>query len=49
VISGTGIPTRIIFERYAAGESIQDLADDYGRPRLEIEDAIRCELEPVAA
>jgi uncharacterized protein (DUF433 family) len=49
VITGTGIPTRIVFERYAAGESIEDLADDYGRSRLEIEDAIRCEIEPVAA
>jgi len=49
VIAGTGIPTRIVFERYAAGESIEELAGDYDRPRLEIEDAIRCELEPVAA
>lgn len=40
-----GIPTAIIAERYKAGESIDQLADDYGRERLDIEEAIRCKLE----
>src|SRR5438105_3493233 len=44
VLAGTGIPTAVIAERYKAGESVDDLADDYGRQRLEIEEAIRCEL-----
>lgn len=44
VLAGTGIPTAVIAERYKAGESVDDLADDYGRKRLEIEEAIRCEL-----
>lgn len=44
VLAGTGIPTAVIAERYKAGESVDDLADDYGRHRLEIEEAIRCEL-----
>ncbi len=44
VLAGTGIPTATIAERYKAGESVDDLADDYGRTRLEIEEAIRCEL-----
>lgn len=49
VLVGTGIATVVIAERYKAGESVDDLADDYGRPRDEIEEAIRCELEIQAA
>jgi uncharacterized protein (DUF433 family) len=49
VLAGTGIPTAIIAERYKAGEEIGALADDYGRPTLEIEEAIRCELYTRAA
>jgi uncharacterized protein (DUF433 family) len=44
VLTGTGIPTVVIAERYKAGESISDLARDYDRPAKEIEEAIRCEL-----
>lgn len=49
VLVGTGIPTAVIAERYKAGESIDELAEDYGRARLDIEEAIRCELEVEAA
>ncbi len=49
VLAGTGIPTAMIAERYKAGESVDDLANDYGRKRLEIEEAIRCELWVEAA
>ncbi len=49
VLTGTGIPTAIIAERYKAGEAIGALADDYDRPALEIEEAIRCELYTRAA
>ncbi len=49
VLVGTGIATAVIAERYKAGESMDELADDYGRDRLEIEEAIRCELEVEAA
>ncbi len=48
VISGTGLATEIIAERYKAGESVQELADDYQRPQREIEEAIRCELRVAA-
>jgi uncharacterized protein (DUF433 family) len=48
VIAGTGIATSIVTERYQAGDSIDDLADDYDCDRLSIEEAIRCEL-PTAA
>ena len=44
VLLGTGIPTEVIAERYRAGESIRDLAEDYDRPPEDIEEAIHCEL-----
>ena len=43
------IATAVIAERYKAGESVDQLAEDYGRNRLEIEEAIRCELPLEAA
>lgn len=49
VLARTGIPTAVIAERYKAGESVDELADDYGRERLDIEEAIRCELTVEAA
>jgi uncharacterized protein (DUF433 family) len=48
VLASTGIPTAIIAERLKAGESIDELASDYGRSRDEIIDAIRCELPSAA-
>ena len=48
VIANTGIPTRVLAERYQAGDSIDDLAYDYECERFMIEEAIRSEL-PVAA
>ena len=49
VLAGTGVVTSIIAERYKAGEAIDELAEDYGRKRSEIEEAIRCELYLEAA
>ena len=49
ILAGTGIPTSVIAERYKAGESIDELAKDYGIPKSQIEEAIRCELFPQAA
>jgi uncharacterized protein (DUF433 family) len=49
VLRNTGIATSTIAERYKAGESINDLSDDYGRPSAEIEEAVRCELHLDAA
>lgn len=49
VLAGTGIATAVVAERYKAGESVDELADDYGRRRSEIEEAIRCELQVMAA
>ncbi len=44
VIAGSRIPTAEVAERFKAGESLESLADDYGRARADIEEAIRCEL-----
>ena len=44
VIVGTGIPTEEVAERFRAGDTCEQLADEYGRPPQEIEEAIRCEL-----
>ena len=49
VLVGTGVTTLSIAERFDAGESIEALAEDYGRSRAEIEEAIRCELTRDAA
>ncbi len=47
-ISGTGITTSIIAERYKAGESMDELAEDYGCQRSQVEEAVRCELDIAA-
>lgn len=44
VIAGTSIPTSEIAERFRAGDSFADIADEYGRAAKEIEEAIRCEF-----
>jgi uncharacterized protein (DUF433 family) len=43
-ITGTGITTAIVAERYKAGESVDELAQDYGCQRGHVEEAVRCEL-----
>ena len=48
VIAGTGLTTQIIAERYKAGESVSQLATDYGRDESEIEEALRCEIKLAA-
>jgi uncharacterized protein (DUF433 family) len=49
VLTGTGIPTEIVAKRFNAGESIDELAADYGHRREEIEEAIRFERRVEAA
>ena len=43
VIDGTGIPVVSIYERYKAGDSVADLAQDFRLEISAIEEAIRCE------
>ncbi len=49
ILSGTRIPTEVVHQRFTAGESIVDLAEDYDRRAEEIEEAIRCEDYRAAA
>lgn len=44
VLEGTGIPTEVLAQRYKAGDSYEQLVEDYGRPKEQIEEAIRYEL-----
>ena len=48
VITNTSIPTEEIAERFRAGDSFAELAEEYDRPAKEIEEAIRCELGQAA-
>lgn len=43
VLSGTGIRTLVLAQRFDAGETIPQLAEDYGRPSEQVEEAIRFE------
>lgn len=49
VLTGTGIATAVLAERFKAGESVEELARDYGRSTLDIQEALRCELPLEAA
>ncbi len=49
VLAGTEIATAILAERFKAGESVEELARDYGRTALDIQEALRCELPLEAA
>jgi uncharacterized protein (DUF433 family) len=50
VIVGTGISTAIIAARFNARESIAALAEEYGLPQAQIEEAVRWEIaQPIAA
>ncbi|MEA2718580.1 MAG: hypothetical protein QOJ39_444, partial [Candidatus Eremiobacteraeota bacterium] len=41
VLTGTGVPTRAVWERFKGGESVLELAEDYGLPTEAIEEAVR--------
>jgi uncharacterized protein (DUF433 family) len=43
VITGTRIPTRVVWQRFHAGESIEDLVRDYRLEKDDIEEAVRAE------
>lgn len=49
VLTGTGIPTRAVWDRFRGGESVQELADDYGLTTDSIEEAVRAEADDTAA
>jgi uncharacterized protein (DUF433 family) len=43
VLDGYGLRTAILAERFYAGESVEELAKDYGVPSKAIQNALRCE------
>lgn len=43
VVAGTGVPTAAVADRFVAGDTLEDLAADYGIRRDLVEEAIRCE------
>lgn len=43
VVNGTRVDTAILFERYEAGESAQEIAVDLGLNVNQVDEAIRCE------
>lgn len=47
VVDGTGVSTAILAQRYKAGDSIDELAEDFGLTRHAIEEAIRYEVIPL--
>ena len=49
VLVGSHIATRVVYQRFAAGDSVEELAADYARPSSDIEEAIRCEQFEQAA
>ena len=49
VIAGTGVPTAIVAQRFAAGESIAKLAEEYDRKPEQIEQVIQYESARRAA
>lgn len=44
VLAGRGVPTAVLADRFKAGDSLSDLAEDYDTSTQIIEEAIRCEL-----
>jgi uncharacterized protein (DUF433 family) len=44
VLDGFGLRTAVLAERFNAGETIEDMASDYGVPSEAIQNALRCEL-----
>jgi uncharacterized protein (DUF433 family) len=48
VLAGSRIPTTDVFERFKAGDSLDTLVAEYGRPTEEIQEAIRYEAERAA-
>jgi uncharacterized protein (DUF433 family) len=49
VLTGRGVPTAVLADRFKAGDTLQEIASDYGTSTQDIEEAIRCELDRRAA
>jgi uncharacterized protein (DUF433 family) len=49
VLAGRSVPTAVLADRFKAGDSLNQLAEDYETSPQDIEEALRCELERKAA
>lgn len=49
VLADTGVPTEEIADRFHAGETLDELAQDFGVSREAVEEAVRCEFHPKKA
>lgn len=49
VVAGTRVTSQMIFDRYSGGESLNDIAADYDLDISRVEEALRCEIERIAA
>ncbi|HWS65771.1 MAG TPA: DUF433 domain-containing protein [Steroidobacteraceae bacterium] len=49
VLAGRSVPTAVLADRFKAGDSLTQLAEDYDTSPQQIEEALRCELERKAA
>ena len=45
VLVGTAVPTSVLADRFKAGDTLTELAQDYGAQPEAIEEAIRCEFD----
>jgi uncharacterized protein (DUF433 family) len=49
VLAGRSVPTAVLADRFKAGDTLTQLAEDYETSLQNIEEALRCELERKAA
>jgi uncharacterized protein (DUF433 family) len=49
VLAGGSVPTAVLADRFKAGDTLQQLAEDYDTSSQNIEEALRCELDRKAA
>jgi uncharacterized protein (DUF433 family) len=49
VLTGRSVPTAVLADRFKAGDTLTQLAEDYDTSPQNIEEALRCELERKAA
>jgi uncharacterized protein (DUF433 family) len=49
VLAGRSVPTAVLADRFKAGDTLTQLAEDYETSPQNIEEALRCELERKAA
>jgi uncharacterized protein (DUF433 family) len=49
VLAGRSVPTAVLADRFKAGDTLNQLAEDYETSPQQIEEALRCELERKAA